>query len=149
MKVYVILKGEYSDTYIVGVTKSKKIAEDFCAADAGNYGEAYFEEYNTDDLNVEIAGKKTYTAVGRYGKGIISVCESKEDLENAVFGKTDYRKGEDYLIYVLAKDIPEALKIAADRMAEYESSHIVLGTTGSCFGVDGEPVTKEVPKIPF
>lgn len=54
MKVYIIFRGEYSDTYVDFVTENEKVAKEYCELYSSlSYGAPYYEEYDTDVYTIE------------------------------------------------------------------------------------------------
>ena len=130
MKVYIILRGHYSDKHICGVATNPDIAERirmFCSDPDPeyDYGHAYIEEYDTDIWYPLGQGGKLYRA-WMYSDGRVDVQNITEDYEYDFYlqGKGGnvwrYGSGNDTLrTNVFAINEEHAKKIACDRRAEY------------------------------
>lgn len=137
MKIYVVMKGEYSDRHIVGVCDNEERAETVRKLVSGRYeyDVAYIEEYDTDHMDiisedlhpyaVEFSKSATIIRVNRmieYGDG-----EEIDDWERFTFVNGPYRVEEfNYfgggyrcIAYVAAIDEEHAKKIACDNRAKY------------------------------
>lgn len=123
MKVYVITKGIYSDYRICAVALDKDKAEILRKAFSDSWEEAEIETYETDQFITEIeAGLKIYQCV--VNDNGLSAYERDYDYADDIcfnkVNKTNCRIAT-YLVYVWAKDEDSALKIAADKIAEYKA----------------------------
>lgn len=123
MKVYVITKGIYSDYRICAVALDKDKAEILRKAFSDSWEEAEIETYETDQFITEIeAGLKIYQCVMN-DNGLSAYERDYEYADDICFNKvnkTNHRITT-YSVYVWAKDEDSALKIAADKIAEYKA----------------------------
>ena len=126
MKVYVVTSGEYSEYHIVGITLDKQVAETFVNsknATKGEYGsEFHLEEYETDDFQMIKEGCKPYKACfygNENGDRWCWATERELSYQDVGVVKTDYHG--DYEVIVFAKDEDHALKIGAEKVAEYKA----------------------------
>jgi hypothetical protein len=122
MKVYVITKGSYSDYRICAVALDKDKAEILRKALSG-WEEAEIETYETDQFITEIeAGLKIYQCVVN-DNGLSAYERDYDYADDICFNKVNKtnRRIATYSVYVWAKDEDSALKIAADKIAEYEA----------------------------
>ena len=113
MKVYVILKGQYSDTHILGVTKSKDEAEEICSAINRADGwrpDARFEEYDTDQFQINMMRFEVHCDYGEW--------KAKYDEYDLYDKYTENGKAYDGVYIVYAKSPETAIKIAQDMVAE-------------------------------
>ena len=108
MKVYVIQKGVYSSKFIVGVVTSEEEAKQICEAISDNHygGEAFYDEFETDDLKTNLIKFKVDNS---YGEWEVEYCNPYEWEEYNCNG-TVY---ENYYI-IFAHNKEEAIKIAQD-----------------------------------
>ena len=126
MKVYVVTSGEYSEYHIVGITLDRQVAETFVNSKneaKGEYGSGfYLEEYETDDFQVIAVGCKPYRACF-YGnengdrRSWADECEWR--YQNVGLVEADGHGN--YEVIVFAKDEDHALKIGAEKVAEYKA----------------------------
>ena len=120
MKVYVVTSGEYSEYHIVGITLDRQVAETFVNGKNeanGKYGkEFYLEEYDTDDFQIIKEGCKPYRACF-YGWTWADECKTRYQNVNVV--EEDGRGN--FEVVVFAKDEDHALKIGAEKVAEYKA----------------------------
>ena len=133
MKVYVIEKGEYSDRHVIGVTldeeKAKYVVEEGNNRASKNFwwacndfGYTEFEMDKFDELyNLYKNNYKLFRVEKDLKNKDITISERDiaDNLDNSgIVRKYDY---DSYLsVYVLANTAEKALKIAADKFAEYE-----------------------------
>ena len=123
MKVYVITKGIYSDYRICAVALDKDKAEILRKAFSDSWEEAEIEIYETDQFITEIeAGLKIYQCVVN-DNGLSAYERDYEYADDICFNKVNKtnRRIATYSVYVWAKDEDSALKIAADKIAEYKA----------------------------
>ena len=126
MKVYVVTSGEYSEYHIVGVTLDKQVAETFVnekIGTRGKYGsECYLEEYETDDFQMVKEGCKPYRACfygNENGDRWSWADECEWRYQNVGLVEADGHGN--YEVIVFAKDEDHALKIGAEKVAEYKA----------------------------
>ena len=122
MKVYVITKGVYSDYRICAVALDKDKAEILRKA-FSSWGEAEIETYETDQFITEIeAGLKIYQCIVN-DNGLSAYERDYDYADDICFNKENKtnRRIATYSVYVWAKDEDSALKIAADKIAEYKA----------------------------
>lgn len=115
MKVYVIMKGEYSDRHVVGVTideeKAEKIADAVSDRGGYGYGDARVVEYDTDEFEtMRIRYTATWYEDGEW------VVESDTHGEYATYTENCILFRNTYLVY--AENREQALKIAQDMRAQ-------------------------------
>ena len=112
MKVYVIEKGSYSDRHVVGVTETKKEAEEVCKAISGKYKyeKASYTEYDTKQFQInQIRFQVSY------------LCNEWEAEYDDYDFYEEYKENTEvyedfYIIY--ANSPAKAIKIAQDMRAE-------------------------------
>lgn len=122
MKIYVIMKGAYSDRHVVTATldpvKAKKIAEKF----SDDYDDCWIDEFEDGDFML-----RDLWYVSFYGDGSIQ-CVSKENSEYCYEGayndksiRCNVRNGKVHAVwmYVFADNEEHAIKIATDKRAEF------------------------------
>ena len=111
MKVYVIQKGVYSSRFIVGVVTSEEEAKQICEVISDNHygGEAFYDEFETDDLKTNLIKFKVDNS---YGDWEVEYCSPYEwegyNCSGAVY--------ENYYI-IFAHKKKEAIKRAQDMKA--------------------------------
>lgn len=130
MKVYVIMRGHYSDRHICGVAVDPVLAEEIrrcCSDPEYDYDKAEIEEYETDDWSPLAKGGKLYE-VTRLEDGELICKEIKDFLDyeydSFVYNKEPYRQkyydGTQKLhVYVIALGCAHARKIAIDKFTQY------------------------------
>lgn len=118
MKVYVITKGAYSDYSIYGVTVNPYHAEEMRKYFSDEYEEARIEEYDTDDYKPIHEGKTQYCVYfTNDGK---AHCYKPYCVYEKANNRIIKERNGVYRIYLWAVDEDHALKIAADKLAEYK-----------------------------
>lgn len=123
MIVYVVTQGSYSDYHVVGVTLDKSKAEKIAKISSNQYDNAQIEEYDTDKW--ETIGNNDDLYLIKYVKaygGITSIEKRNDDyfIDDALNKVVDKNRHDaDYMTYVLADSYEKALKIGADRIAEF------------------------------
>lgn len=132
MKVYIIMKGEYSDKHICGVTLDPDIAEKIKKLCTGewDYCEPEIHEYETDIWQFLPQGAKLYD-VTFYNDGRIHGCKMitedsdhyesyiyENNIHDSVIWEED-RHEHGLHVRVLAFGQAHAKKIACDKRAEY------------------------------
>ena len=123
MKVYVITKGIYSDYHICAVALDKDKAEILRKSFSDSWEEAEIETYETDQFITKIeAGLKIYQCVVN-DNGLSAYERDYDYADDICFNKVNKtnRRIATYSVYVWAKDEDSALKIAADKIAEYKA----------------------------
>lgn len=129
MKIYIIMRGHYSDKHICGVAVDPELAEIIrqkCSDPEYDYDTARIEEYDTEHWNHLAQGGKLYR-VNFYQDGRIE-CKLSEN-DDYSFDEFRYRNKihETYIDYhekglsidVIALGEAHAKKIACDKRAEY------------------------------
>lgn len=120
MKVYVILKGEYSDRHICAVATDERIAKLLEQRFTDDYFNAYIEEFETD-IFVDIVDKgyKAYYC-RETSEGIIA---DKSELSDFLESRGEILKTSTGAHYaeILARDAAHARKIFTDKLAEYKA----------------------------
>lgn len=110
-KVYVIVKGEYSDYHICAVALERNIAEKLRDVYSDDDDEAIIEEY------IPASGPESirvmYTVEIKNGEISVNTDE-KGHIENLM---DIYNDGTWVILWVYAKDKEHAIKIAQDRRA--------------------------------
>ena len=122
MKIYVVMKGEYSDRHVVTATldpvKAKKIAEKFSDA----CDDCWIDEFEDGDFML-----RDLWYVSFYGDGSIQ-CVSKENSEYYYEGayndksiRWNTRNGKVHAVwmYVFADNEKHAIKIVTEKRAEF------------------------------
>ena len=112
-KVYIIVKGEYSDFHICAVALDEKTAEKLREAYSDRYDKAIIEEYIPAKESEET--RILYEVEFEHGGVFITTAE-REDNETLMDINNDFTW---LILRVFAKDKEHALKIAQDRRAEY------------------------------
>ena len=132
MKVFIIMKGEYSDKHICGVTLDPQIAEKIKNLCIGKYDycEPEILEYETDVWQFLPKGARLYDVMFRDDGRIYSCKMATEDSGNYE-SYVDENNIHDSMIWeedhcenglhvrVLALGVAHAKKIACDKRAEY------------------------------
>ena len=122
MKVYVIMKGEYSERHIVAVTLDKEKAEKLKKYHSSICDEAYVEEYEIDETPESVfENQQTVYSVTieKSGKSLVLPATTH-------FGETPYKprfyfsddRTMTFTAYLTAKDEEHALKAAQDKRAK-------------------------------
>ena len=117
MKVYVIMKGEYSDIHVVGVAldeeKAKKIAEAMSDNGGSGYGDAWVDEYDTEEFaTMRIKYIVDYYESGRWEATVDDWGGYKEYTESSV---VTHRENK-YIVFAESQE--QAIKIAQDMRAQ-------------------------------
>ena len=115
MKVYVIMKGEYSDRHVVGVAldeeKAKKIAE--AMSDGFGYGDAWVDEYDTEEFTtMRIRYIVDYYESGRWEVVVDDWGNYEEYTENSAAAHYEGK----YIVFAESQE--QAIKIAQDMRAQ-------------------------------
>lgn len=130
MKVYVITMGEYSDKYNYGVTFDKEKAERYVKRFNANnkWQSACVEEHELDAWDDD---RLTFYVVLKKDEITAETTDIEDDLYELKPYKEFFRTGPNimdyverqtgFFIYVKAKDIEHAVKIACDLVAEYKA----------------------------
>lgn len=130
MKVYVIMKGHYSDRHICGVAVDADVAEEIrrvCSDPEFEYDEAWIETYETDDWSALAKGGKLYH-VERLSDGTLNCQEIADNLDweydSFVYGKKPWKQkyydGDEKLcVSVIALGNAQAKKIAVDKFTQF------------------------------
>lgn len=127
MKIYVITEGSYSDYHICAVTDDPKKAELFKKRYDTYWSEATIEEYDTDDCNRilkdfdpnRLPYSVLFTNKGEvYPRGCCrenheNFVPKVEVLQDILYG------GERIRVYLYAPDEKAAVKIAAEKRAQF------------------------------
>lgn len=120
MKIYIITKGEYSDYHICAVTEDKGKAEILQRLYNSRWDKSRIEVFNTDiSIPEKPYGSESYYEVGFRPNGDVCFCEKCEDGSWLL---CQYRKESEYVDITMIVDAPNeeaAIKIAAERRAEY------------------------------
>lgn len=128
MKIYIITKGRYSDYHICAVATDEKQAEKLAKMYTDNYDDARVEEYDTEEYTDRLAAfddTRLPFSVNFNDKGeVISVWRQGADgFEPRIQERTcQYSRllnGERLRVYLYAPDEEAAVKIAAEKRAEY------------------------------
>lgn len=132
-KVYVVTSGKYSDYHIIGVTMDEEKANRIADLLSTNYyDEANVEPYDTDEFekqwkdetvifHCQLDNRRRYAnhrvnAFIPYGQD-----EKMLDYPLGVVHHFRDEINDFYRIYVRAKDIEHAIKIAEDKIAEFRA----------------------------
>ena len=130
MKVYIIARGYYSDKHICGVTLDKDKAHILKKAydgkdDEYDGNEAYIVTCETDQCLTEIEdGLKVFRCLIDNKASPVIMEEDLDYVGSKDFKVKEFNHGSFdcwYLVYVWARDKDHALKIAADKIAEYKA----------------------------
>lgn len=121
MKVYVITKGCYSDYHICGVVTDQEAAEKLVKLYSDRRDDAEIEVFDTDVPMGYLSGRLPYK-VHFESNSMVRVWPAYED-DDFKEGYLEYQRHVyapgDMWVHVLAKDEAHALKIAADKRAQY------------------------------
>lgn len=128
MKIYIITMGRYSDYHICAVATDEKQAEKLAKMYSNNFDTAGVEEYDTEEYLDRLAAfddNRLPYSVNFNDKGeVISVWRQGTDgFEPRIQERT--RKyshlfdGERLRVYIYAPNEEAAVKIAAEKRAEY------------------------------
>lgn len=127
-KIYVVTQGCYSDYHIVAATLDKNLAEKIAAKFVDRYDECTIEEYN----NAEIMLKPAWEI---YFNGAGNVCDTSECRSDYAYhrvgevyeNKSIYYGGNYHIrVTVSADDLESAIKIAAEKRAQYLAEKLGL-----------------------
>lgn len=118
MKVYVIEYGEYSDRGVFGVTESeeraKEIVEKIRQHKAYGFEDPYYIEYDTEECEKDARHLNDFMWHVSFSNASYMIAESDADEEGLV-----ERPDGVIDIWVEAENDETAIKIAAERRAEY------------------------------
>ena len=117
MKIYVVLKGQYSDRYIVGVAETREKAEMIAEAVSGRYmsEKADIEEYDTD----QFSDRRFRYQVTENGYDDLWQVEYDDWDYNSDYPESCHAYGDVYIVY--ANSPQQAIKIAQDIKAQIEA----------------------------
>lgn len=130
MKVYVILKGHYSDRHICGVAVDPVLAVEIrrcCSNPEYDYDEAWIEEYETNEWSALAKGGRLYH-VERLVDGTLNCIEIKDNLDYKydcyVFSQKPWyqpqsKDGNKLCVDVIALGMAHAKKIAIDKFTQF------------------------------
>ena len=128
MKIYVITKGEYSDYHICAVTDDPVSAKNLRRYYSDRWDDAEIEEFDTEQM--PDSPKQYWYIVISAGGAVRTIrpCYIGEYTPkiNQVSCDTNWSTHQvsSYSINVIAKDKEHALKIAFDKIAEYQYYHM-------------------------
>lgn len=121
-KIYVVTQGSYSDYHVVAVTMDHDIAEKIVAKFSNSWGECRIEEYGDAEAILKPAWYIYFDKDGN----VCDTVECDSDYGYSRIGevcekKNNYYFGRNYHIYVVvsADDLDSAVKIAAEKRAQY------------------------------
>lgn len=121
---YVITRGDYSDYEIIGVTTDPELAEAIRKkADRCSWMDARIEEYEMNELSLYKEGSELYNIRFEADGGISKIeIETGEEVGESIcwaemtMGRA---QGAAIRVKVIARDKQSAIKIAAERRAEF------------------------------
>ena len=125
MKVYVITKGSYSDYGICAVAIDREKAEMLKIACSDRWEEARVEEYDTEEFKPIFEGKLPYMVYfDESGSVDLVELSSPECFECGINSGTKWDKVrktwcKTILVSLYAKNEEQAIKVAAEKRAEY------------------------------
>ena len=125
MKVYVITKGHYSDYGICAVAIDREKAEMLKIACSDRWEEARVEEYDTEEFKPIFEGKLPYMVYfDESGSVDLVELSSPEYFECGINSGTRWDKVrkthyKTILVSLYAKNEEQAIKVAAEKRAEY------------------------------
>lgn len=123
-KIYVVTQGCYSDYHIVAVTLDKTIAEKIAAKFTNQYDDCRIEEYGDAEVMLRPAWNINFDKSGN----VINTyeCTSAYDYEDV--GKCRERRWGNCALNVTvsADDLGSAIKIAAEKRAQYLAEKLGL-----------------------
>lgn len=116
MKFYAVTKGSHSDYHIITITTDAEKAARLANKFSDRYDEARVEEYEESDIFVRDLWRVNFD---RHGD-VISVKQETNDYYygDAYMCREDLY-GSNFWIYVFADSEEAAIKIAAEKRAEY------------------------------
>lgn len=141
MKVYAIMRGKYSDSYIYGIVSDKNVAKTVCQQLKDTYDGAYYNEYELDNIKLCPIDYKSFIVTYDWSNKLFDV-EEKDDPsswddfygDGTYYPTTRiYYEDKYYWIhnvepvitkiefFMVTKDEEHALKIAQDRLAELKA----------------------------
>ena len=115
---YVIMKGEYSDKHIVGVTCDKHKAEKIKECYSDSWHDARIQEWDESNVSFE-----NYYRI-EYDKDDDTYRAEKtppDDIYEDINDIVEYCHGDGFSVNVQAENESVALKIARDLFAEYKA----------------------------
>lgn len=122
MKIYVVMKGIYSDRHVVTATvdpdKAKKIAEKF----SDDWDDAWIDEFEDGDVMLKNLWYVRFNFKGEVETVELETDEhyyNKPDEVNRVHWNNYKYKLHDTWVYVFADDEEHAIKIATEKRAEF------------------------------
>lgn len=124
MKVYVVLKGCYSDTHIIGVTFDKRIAEELKNRGERLSNEVHYEEWETDMFGSNADDMYfRFVVYHNYDDDSFDWKVEKDDYYEGIVGcdniMKDFSERKFMQFNIRAKTAEQALKIAQDMKAEH------------------------------
>lgn len=128
-KIYVVTQGSYSDYHIVAVTTNRDLAEKISAKFSNDWGECNIEEYGDAEVMLKPAWYIYFDKTGI----VCNTSECDSDYAYSKIGEIYENKGygmyyRNYHIYVIvsADDLESAIKIAAEKRAQYLAEKLGL-----------------------
>lgn len=122
MKIYVIMKGEYSERHIVTVTLDKEKADKLVKYHSSSDSEAWIEEYETDDTPDATLNRNVpvyCVTINKNGSARVSIDHYHYDDKPYESKFTLYDNQDmNFNAFLTASDEEHALKIARDRRAK-------------------------------
>ena len=116
--IYVITKGNYSCYHVIAATTDRKIAKKIQKKFSDNWEDCRIEEF--PDAEVML---KTVWVVAFKTNGDVWACREAEDEHDYkrvnVIVDTIYKRDYDMIVYVEADTEEAAIKIAAEKRAQY------------------------------
>jgi hypothetical protein len=117
MIFYAVTKGEYSDYHIITITTNKEKAEFLAKRFSDKWDEAKVEEYTENEI---LFKPLWYVLFDHKGNVEYARCESANSYAYVNYvNKPDYSFCNKIRVYVTADDKESAIKIAAEKRAEF------------------------------
>lgn len=116
-KIYVVTQGTYSDYHIVAATTDRELAEKIAAKFSNNYDKCDVKEYSDAEVMLRPAWHIYFDKAGNVIN--TSACDCAYDYGNV--GRCwEYSYGQCGVVAsVTAEDLESAIKIAAEKRAQY------------------------------
>lgn len=117
--IYVVTKGHYSDYHIISATLDKELAGKIAEKFSDDCDECKVEEYPDAEVMLKPIWRVFFTTSGDVQNCYMSdsVYDYLEGLKGVV--ETVYKRYYDMIVYVEADNEEAAIKIAAEKRAQY------------------------------
>lgn len=116
MKIYVVTKGCYSDYHIITATTDLKVAEAIKAKfDGDSWDETSIEVFE----NAKVMLRPLWFVDFKKDGTVRSVSEETNEYGYEILNQCKSRMNDEVFVYVTADTEKKAIKIAAEKRAEY------------------------------